>query len=72
MREALTLIPTLSIIVALLAALGGLLWLEKRPREFGKIRLLPTTPLMFVAVLGIVLMCAHLLTLFGVPAHNSR
>lgn len=64
MREVLTLWPTLGIIALLLASLVGLVVLEKRPREFGQFRL-PTTPLFFLAMLIIMLMGAHLLTLFG-------
>ena len=64
MREILTLWPTLGIIAVMLASLVGLTVLEKRPREFGQFRL-PTTPLFFLAMLVIMLMCAHLLTLVG-------
>ncbi|MDO8422163.1 MAG: hypothetical protein Q7S99_08375 [Parvibaculum sp.] len=64
MGEVLTITPTLAIIAAMLAAIGGLVWLEKRPHEFGKMRW-PTTPLIFLSIFVIVIMAAHLLTLLG-------
>mgnify|MGYP003634701253 CR=1 FL=1 len=70
MRDGLTLYPTLGIMAALLLAVIYLLWKEKQPSEPGKVRLMPTTPLMFLAILGIVLMAAHLLTLSGM--HTGR
>jgi len=62
MHDVLTLWPTLGIIAVMVGAMVGLSILEKRPREFGQLRL-PTTPLFFLAVLVIMLMCAHLLTM---------
>lgn len=70
MGEVLTLYPTLGIMAALLLAVIYLLWKEKQPRELGVVRLIPTTPLIFLAILGIVVMAAHLLTLFGM--HKGR
>ncbi len=69
MKDVLTLWPTLGIIAAMLAAIGGLVWLEKRPHEFGKMRW-PTTPLIFLAMFVIIIMAAHLLTLLGL--HKGR
>lgn len=65
MREALTLTTTLSIMAASVVAIVGLIWYEKRPREFGQMRLVPTTPLIFLMFLVLILMAAHLLTLMG-------
>lgn len=70
MRDALTLMPTLAIMAAMVASVAGLVWLEKRPREFGQVRMVPTTPLIFAAILVLILMAAHLLTLVGV--HRGR
>ncbi|MGV8997177.1 MAG: hypothetical protein ACOH12_09555 [Parvibaculaceae bacterium] len=70
MREVLTLWPTVGIITVMLAALIGLTILEKRPLEFGKTRW-PTTPFFFLVLLVIVVMGAHLLTLFGM-GHAPR
>jgi len=65
MGDVLTLTSTLIIIATMLAAIGGLVWLEKRPHEFGKMRW-PTTPLIFLAIFVIIVMAAHLLRLLGV------
>lgn len=65
MEEVLPLTTTLIIIAAMLASIGGLVWLEKRPHEFGKMRW-PTTPLIFLAMFVILIMAAHLLRLAGV------
>lgn len=70
MNEGLTLIPTLAIIAVSVAAAGLFLWLERRPHEFGKARW-PTTPLLFLTIVVVILMSAHLLTLAGAPAHGN-
>lgn len=70
MDEGLTLVPTLAVVAAGIAAIVLCLWLERRPREFGKMRV-PTTPFLFLAILVIVVMAAHLLTLMGAPAHHA-
>jgi len=43
-------------------------WLERRPRDLLRPRLVPTTPLMFAGALGAILAVVHLLTLLGVSA----
>jgi hypothetical protein len=62
-------------VIGLVAALAGvvtLLWLERRPREPGKPLLLPTTPLLFLCLLVVVIAMAHMVTLItGVP-HRGR
>lgn len=54
-------------------SLGGLLvWLERRPREIGRPRLVPTTPLLLLCALVVVLALAHMVTIVtGVP-HQGR
>ncbi|MGE0212547.1 MAG: hypothetical protein AB7S41_12695 [Parvibaculaceae bacterium] len=41
-------------------------WLEHRPRDLMRPRLVPTTPLMFLGALVAILAAVHLMTLFGV------
>jgi len=59
----------------LIAALSGvvlLIWLEHRPRDPGKPLLLPTTPLLFICLLIIVLALAHLMTIVTGTPHKGR
>jgi len=65
-----TLAVTLTLLAASLAAAGFLTWLERRPPEPGKVRLLPTTPLIFLAILVAIVMLVHLVNLMGV--HTGR
>ena len=61
---------TLTILAASLAATGLLIWLERRPVEPGRIRLLPTTPLIFAALVIAVIMAVHIVNLMG--GHTGR
>jgi len=65
MGDVLTLNTTLIIIGIMIACVIGLVLLERRPREFGKLRF-PTTPFIFLAIFTIVIMGSHLLGLAGV------
>jgi preprotein translocase subunit Sec61beta len=65
-----TLAVTLILLAASLAAAGLLTWLERRPAELGKVRLLPTTPLIFLSILVAVVMLVHLANLMGVHTGN--
>ncbi|MFZ3035287.1 MAG: hypothetical protein WA138_14885 [Parvibaculum sp.] len=65
MGDVMTLTPTLSVIGLMIAVIIGLAWVERRPREFGKLRF-PTTPFIFLAIFVIVIMASHLLGLAGV------
>lgn len=65
-----TLAVTLALLAASLAAAGFLTWLERRPAEPGKVRLLPTTPLIFLSILVAVVMLVHLVNLMGVHTGN--
>ncbi len=65
-----TLAVTLTLLAASVAAAGFLIWLERRPAEPGKVRLLPTTPLIFLSILIAVVMLVHLANLMGVHTGN--
>ena len=65
MGDVLTFNVTLGIIGVMIAVVIGLVLLERRPREFGKLRF-PTTPFIFLAIFVIVVMGSHLLGLLGV------
>ncbi|MDO9126864.1 hypothetical protein [Parvibaculum sp.] len=60
-----TLPLTLAVLAMSAAAAGVLVWLEKRPTEFGRVRLLPTTTLIFLCIIVAVVMLVHLVTLMG-------
>ena len=63
---------TLAGLVTALSGVVALLWMERRPREPGKPLLLPTTPLLFVCLVIIVIALAHMVTIItGVP-HRGR
>lgn len=61
---------TLTLLAASLAAAGFFIWFERRPAEPGKVRLLPTTPLIFLSILVAVVMLVHLVNLMGVHTGN--
>ena len=65
-----TLAVTLTLLAASVAAAGFPIWLERRPAEPGKVRLLPTTPLIFLSILIAVVMLVHLANLMGVHTGN--
>ncbi|MCB9944380.1 MAG: hypothetical protein H6851_12270 [Geminicoccaceae bacterium] len=55
--------PTLILLLAGLGLGGYCLWYERRPRELGDVGMFPSTILLMVSVLGVVLALAHLVTL---------
>lgn len=57
---------TVAALVAGIGLVGASSWLERRPRDLAKPRLLPTTPIMFAGALIALLAAIHLLTIFGV------
>ncbi len=69
-RFGVTLPVTLAVLAMSVAAAGVLVWLEKRPTEFGRVRLLPTTTLIFLCIMVVVLMLVHLVTLMGGETGN--
>jgi multisubunit Na+/H+ antiporter MnhE subunit len=59
---------TIAALVSGLVFAAAMAWLERRPRTGLEPRLLPTTPLMFLGLLVVVLAAAHLLAITGVKA----
>jgi hypothetical protein len=57
---------TIAAIVAGLALAAVMAWLERRPKTDLNPRMIPTTPLMFLGLLMVVLAAAHLLTIAGI------
>jgi hypothetical protein len=56
---------TLVILAASIACTGLLVWYEKRPTELGRVRLVPTTPLIFLSLMVAILMIVHVVNLMG-------
>ena len=63
---------TLGLIAGVLALIGLLIWIERRPRELGQVRLVPTTPLLFIALVVLVAVLAHLVSLVTGQPHMGR
>lgn len=61
-----TMTVTLALLAASLASAGFFIWLEKRPPDFSRVRMLPTTPLILVSVLVAIMMIVHVVNLMGV------
>jgi uncharacterized iron-regulated membrane protein len=57
---------TAGFLLAGLAGAGAMAWLEHRPRDIMKPRLIPTTPVMFASALVALLALVHLVNLFGI------
>jgi predicted ABC-type exoprotein transport system permease subunit len=68
----LDLVVTLIVLVAAAICGAYMIWLEHRPATLGEPRLLPTTSLLFVCALVIVLACAHLVSLVTGAPHVGR
>ena len=58
-----SLIPTLIVLAACLAILGIGQFRERRRYEPGRISLIPWVPLQFLAMMGVIVMLAHLVSL---------
>jgi ABC-type Fe3+-siderophore transport system permease subunit len=54
---------TLTALFAGLALAAAMIWLERKPRARPEPRLIPTTPIMFLGLLIVILAAAHLLAL---------
>ena len=63
-------LATLAVLVGCLALVGYVSWLGRRPRKSLTPRLIPTTPVLFVAVFIALLALVHLANLIGV--HTGR
>jgi hypothetical protein len=53
-----------------IVAVGGMAWLERRPRKSLEPRLFPTTPIMFLGAFVSLVAVVHLVNLYGV--HTGR
>jgi len=63
---------TLGALVVAVAGTGYLVWLERKPRVPGHPRLIPSTPLMFLCLLVMIVAIAHLLTIVTGTPHTGR
>ncbi|WP_421694222.1 hypothetical protein [Aestuariivirga sp.] len=61
---------TLGLLVASVAIIGFMSWLEHRPRNTLTPRLIPTTPVIIVFAFVALLAAVHLVNLFGI--HTGR
>ncbi|MBO6632997.1 hypothetical protein [Parvibaculum sp.] len=61
-----TMTVTLAVLAASLVSTGLLVWLERRPSDPFRVRLIPTTPLIFLSIVVAVLMVVHLVNMMGV------
>lgn len=62
---------TIAALAVGIAVVGVTRWLELRPRDLGKApSWIPTTPLMFLGLMTVMLAAGHLLTLWGL--HPDR
>lgn len=65
-------ILTVSAIVIALAVAGWMIVLERREPTPGQQRLISTTPVLFLAILALVLALAHMATLITGTPHMGR
>ncbi len=63
---------TLGLIAGVLAIIGWLIWVERKPRQLGRVNLVPTTPLLFIALVVLVAFLAHLVSLVTGQPHMGR
>jgi hypothetical protein len=61
--RAMSLAPTLAVLLAALAIAALANWRERRPRDLGRPPLVPYTAIQMIAVLVIILMLAHVVSL---------
>lgn len=73
MDNILPLWATLTILGASVAGIVLFSWLERRPREFGRVRLITPTPLIFLCVFVTIIMLVHLRSYYGIgPQQQFR
>jgi len=63
---------TIAMIAAAMGLVVYLIWLEKRPVELGRPRLVPLTPVLFLCILILIMALAHLVTLLTGSPHMGR
>ncbi|HMM15811.1 MAG TPA: hypothetical protein PKA57_14385 [Parvibaculum sp.] len=56
---------TLGILALSVAGIIWSAWLERRPREFGRVRLFPTTPALLLCGIIAIIMIVHLRSFYG-------
>lgn len=61
---------TLAALVLASGLVGGLVWLERRPKKQLQPHLLPVTPLLFAGMIAAMLAMVHLINLLGY--HTGR
>lgn len=72
MQISVDLAVTLGAMTAFLAVGAWMIVLEKRQRPPGTPRLVPTTPVLFVCMLGIVIALAHVVSIVTGSPHVGR
>jgi hypothetical protein len=70
MDDAFSLYVTFVILGCAIAGFAWAIWDSRRPREFGRIRLIPTTPLLFFCIVTATLMLARLVSIMGGGRHH--
>ncbi len=63
---------TIALIGAAMALIVYLVWLEKRPVELGKPRLVPLTPVLFLCILVLIMALAHVISLLSGTPYMGR
>ena len=63
---------TMATLIAFTALAGWMIVLEKRPPAPDTVRLVPTTPVLFLCMLAIVLALAHLVSIVTGSPHVGR
>lgn len=62
--------------ISVLVLAGGVFawanWRARQPVELGRVRMMPYTAIMFAALLVVLLMVAHIMTLLGVEPPARR
>ncbi len=62
---------TLSILCVGLLVFLWANWQARKPIELGRVRMVPYTPIMFIALLVVLLMVAHVMTLLGLKPETG-
>ncbi|MEZ5846010.1 MAG: hypothetical protein R3C70_04590 [Geminicoccaceae bacterium] len=72
-RPAMGLTTTVLLLLAGLVSGGFCLWYERRPKEIGEVRMFPSTIMLILSVVLVIVALAHLVTLVtGVPLRGRR